>query len=231
LSPLSCWCHHPCYTRVVASITNWCLPSHDTVATRHSTVWLRQQLPFLWRCAGILARITLVLSPALSCPHCWRCAGVVAEFVFEGPADAGWRVPALFWHPPPHCVGVIDSIALSSSLPASCRHCCPCCPHCAPLVLAFALLPSSPYVASLPYPASSTPILCFLSPDALAAMQAPFCHGVIAGASWPPTLWPRQQWHFFGVALASSPALRWRHSQHQAVLVASVAPCHVAPVP
>ncbi len=43
-------------------------------------------------------------------------------------------------------------------------------------------------------------------------------------AIWPSTVWPRQQWHFFGVALVSLPALHWRHCQCQAVLVAGIAP-------
>jgi hypothetical protein len=36
-------------------------------------------------------------------------------------------------------------------------------------------------------------------------------------------VWPRQQWRFFGVALASLSALHWCHCQHQDVLVAGVA--------
>ncbi len=43
-------------------------------------------------------------------------------------------------------------------------------------------------------------------------------------AMWPSTVWPRQQWHFVGVALASLPALHWCHCQRQAVLVAGITP-------
>ena len=41
---------------------------------------------------------------------------------------------------------------------------------------------------------------------------------------WPLAVWQRQRLRFFGVALVSSLALRWRHCQQQAFLVASVAP-------
>ncbi len=43
-------------------------------------------------------------------------------------------------------------------------------------------------------------------------------------AIWPSTVWPRQRWRFFGIALVSLPALHWCHCQRQAVLVAGIAP-------
>jgi hypothetical protein len=41
-------------------------------------------------------------------------------------------------------------------------------------------------------------------------------------AIWLLTVWPRQRWCFFGIALVSLPALHWHHHQHQAVLVTGV---------
>jgi hypothetical protein len=143
-----------------------------------SMVWPRQQ----WRFFGI----AMVSFPTLHWHHCQHQAVLVASFVPAllpiwpskvWPVQC-WHLLALRWR--------FTRIALAS-LPALC--CCHHCRRCAgivalgtwstspsstPLVVVFALPPSLPYMASSPYLVSTTPVLCFLLPDALAAMHVPF---------------------------------------------------------
>ncbi len=207
---------------------------HWSMATWPLTVWPRQRWRFLWRCAGVLARIALALLPVSSCPRCWRCAGIVAKFAFEGPADAALA---------------FAGVALAS-LPLS-RWCH--CQHCA-VISAASIAPAlSPFLPSLRAPRrgvrpSAVIALCgvlavsgvvnvhplFLLPGALAAMYAPFCDDVIVGAShsscrcllvagialvslpsWPSEVRPMQRWRLL--------ALRWRPRPHRVEVIASVA--------
>jgi hypothetical protein len=130
-------------------------------------------LAWHWRscphCTGVIASIKLSLLPAL-CRHCCRVG-----LQRSGRCSAGvcrrctGILPALRWHHCQHCAVVIDASVVPALLPLA-RGCL--CPHCVPLVVMFPLTPSSPYLASLPYPVSSTPILCFLSPVSLGASLA-----------------------------------------------------------
>jgi hypothetical protein len=138
------------------------------------TVWPRQQWHFLWRCAGVLARIVLALLPALSCSCCWRCAGVVAKFAFKGPADAALAFagdalvssPALHWH---HCQhrAVVSAASIAPALlpflPSSRAPCGGICPSA--VVTLRGVLAVSGVVNALPL---------FLLPGALMAMYVPF---------------------------------------------------------
>jgi hypothetical protein len=98
-----------------------------------------------------------------------------------------WRLPALRWHPPPalcwhhfqHCAVAVDGVA-PVLLPSVRRHLCP---HHAPLAVAFALLPSSLYVVSSPYPVSLAPALRFCHLMPWQQCLCLFCHDVVVGAS------------------------------------------------
>jgi hypothetical protein len=135
---------------------HWCLCPHHT---------------------GVIASIKLSSLPALR----RRCCQV-------GPQRSGWYsagvcrrcagiLPALRWrHCQHHAAVVVAGVALAL-LPLVHGHLRP---HRAPLVVAFALPPSLPYVASLPYPVSSMPVLRFLLPEALAAMHVPFARTLLS---------------------------------------------------
>jgi hypothetical protein len=75
-------------------------------------------MAFFWRCAGVLARITLASLPASSCPCCRRCTSIVAELAFEGPAGAALAFTGITLAFHPHCADIIASIVLLSLLPA-----------------------------------------------------------------------------------------------------------------
>jgi hypothetical protein len=146
-------------------------------------------------CTGVIASIKLSLLLALR-RHCCRV----------GPQRSGWYstgvcrrcagvLPALRWHHCQHRAAVVVASIMPALSPLVHGYLCP---HCAPLVVAFALPPSLLYMAFLPYPVSSTPVLHFLSPDALAAMHVPLpqrCHWSVS-RQLPPS-WsrpsPRQQ--------------------------------------
>jgi hypothetical protein len=122
-------------------------------------------------CTGVIASVKLSSLPALrrrcrqvgpqrsgrySAGICQRCTGVF---------------PSLRWRHCQHCAAVVVAGVVPALLPSA-RGCL--CPHRAPLMVAFTLPLSLPYMVSLLYPVSSTPVLRFLSPDALAAMHMPF---------------------------------------------------------
>jgi hypothetical protein len=156
-------------------------------SNRPSTVWPRQRWLFLalrWRphphCTGIIASVELSLLPVLR-PHCCqiglRRSGQCSAGVCRRCAGVS---PALRWGHCQVCAVVIVAGVGPALSPLAHRHLHP---HRGLLVVAFALPPSSPYVASSLYLVLSMPVLRFLTPDTLAEMHVPFCHDVLVGAS------------------------------------------------
>jgi hypothetical protein len=132
-------------------------------------------LALLWclcpHCTGVIASIKLSLLLALR-QHCrqvgLRMSGRYSAGVCRRCAGVS---PPLRWHHCQHRAAVVVAGVAPALSPLACGCLCP---HCARLVVVFALPPSLPYVVSLLYPVSSTPVLRFLSPDALMAMHMPF---------------------------------------------------------
>jgi hypothetical protein len=118
--PLSVRCH--CCAQRCRPWPCCCTRSQPTVILAFDGL-AKAAMAFYWRCAGVLARITLASLPAPSCPNCWCRAGVVAELAFEVRPVPRKRLPALHLR---------FARILLLSLPASC--CCPCHWHCAGII-------------------------------------------------------------------------------------------------
>jgi hypothetical protein len=140
-------------------------------------------MAFFWRCAGVLARITLPSLPLLSCPCCRRCAGIVTKLAFKSPAGAVLAFAGVALAFCLHCAGVIACIMLSSLPPALCQHRCHChagafallCWHCCPRRLCIAASIANWHLPSHEAVATCAGVIASIAPPSLPALCRHCC--------------------------------------------------------
>jgi hypothetical protein len=196
-----CWRPWPYCTRVITNLTLSLLPP------------LRQHHCLC--CVGAFAPVALALLP-LSPLHC-RQHSKLASAQSQNSCNMHWC----------HCQHRAIGVAgVAPALFPLLRRClCPCCAGVA--TLSAPALPPASQTGICPVMTQSQHVLGEASLSCLTSLPvALLLYPASAHSNYG--LWQSGKGSdcifFFGVALVSSLALRWRHCQHQAFLVASVAP-------